>query len=97
MNVSNRNGESRMDRPDHILAHKNCYDHKEEILKSKKCGCFYCLAIFKPNEIEEWIDQGKSALCPKCGIDSVIGGESGYPITKRFLKKMKKYWFSVSS
>jgi len=86
-----------MERPDYILATKNSSKHKEEILKSKKCGCFYCLEIFKPSEIEEWIDEfnpiGKTALCPKCGIDSVIGSASGYSITKRFLKKMRKHWF----
>ena len=27
------------------------------------------------------------------GIDSIIGESSGYPITKEFLKKMKKHWF----
>ncbi len=86
-----------MKSPDNILAHKKSSNNKEELLNSKKCGCFYCLAIFKPSEIEEWIDEfnpiGKTAHCPKCWIDSVIGSESGYPITKRFLKKMRKHWF----
>jgi len=43
------------------------------------CGCFYCLERFTPNEIEEWIDDENgekalaTALCPKCGMDSVLG------------------------
>ena len=82
---------------DYILAHKRSKRHKEELKKSKTCSCFYCLAIFKPNEIEKRIDEfdpiGKTALCPKCRIDFVIGSESGYPITKQFLKKMRKRWF----
>ena len=28
-----------------------------------------------------------------CDTDSVIGENSGYPITKEFLESMKKYWF----
>jgi hypothetical protein len=35
----------------------------------------------------------QSAMCPKCGIDSVIGSNSGYPITTEFLTRMKERWF----
>ena len=41
----------------------------------------------------EWIDDDNTALCPKCGIDSVIGTKSGYPITKEFLGQMQAHWF----
>ena len=37
--------------------------------------------------------SGQSALCPRCGIDSVIGADSGYPITVEFLTRMKEHWF----
>ncbi len=63
------------------------------------CGCFYCLNIFNPNEITEWIqgdapiDKDGTAVCPYCGVDSIIGKSSGFPITKEFLSKMKKHWF----
>lgn len=71
--------------------------HREEVLASESCGCFYCCAIFAPAAIDEWIDEwegtGQTALCPRCGIDSVIGSESGYPVTREFLKQMKTYWF----
>ena len=39
----------------------------------------------------EWIK-----ICPKCGIDSVIGSASGYPIEHSFLMKMREFWFSPS-
>jgi acetone carboxylase gamma subunit len=60
---------------------------------------FYCLEIYSPSEINEWIvadndcDRYGTAICPYCGIDSVIGESSGYPITKDFLTKMNRYWF----
>ena len=56
---------------------------------------FFCLKIFNPKEITDWIEDkyDKTALCPYCGIDSVIGEYTGFPITYKFLKKMKKYWF----
>jgi hypothetical protein len=76
-----------------VAAHKHCSNHREELLSSDLCGCFYCLEIYSPREILVWIDDGKCALCPKCGIDSVIGSASNYPITQEFLKSMNQHWF----
>ena len=79
-------------------AHKHSSNHRQEIEGSDICGCFYCRSIFKPSEIEEWWDEndegiGQCAVCPRCGVDSVIGSRSGYPINQDFLKEMNDYWF----
>lgn len=83
---------------DVIRAHRHCSSHREEILASALCGCFYCGAVFAPTEIDEWVDEwkdvGQTAMCPHCGIDSVIGSESGYLITPAFLAAMHAYWFA---
>ena len=79
---------------DIIDAHEYCTNNKESLQGDSVCGCFYCLKIFSPSEIKRWIrDTTKTAVCPYCEIDSVIGESSGYPITKEFLGKMQKYWF----
>ena len=79
---------------DHIVAHKHSIRHRAEVESSERCGCFYCLAEFTADAILDWVDEGGvTALCPKCGIDSVIGSASGYPITKKFLGRMNRYWF----
>ncbi len=76
------------------IAHKYSSNHKALLLKDTKCGCFFCLKIFSPTEIDEWIDDVEgTAICPYCGIDSIIGESSGYPITTEFLSEMNKYWF----
>ena len=80
------------------LAHKHCKKNREEVLGSYICGCFFCLNDFYPEEITTWWDDdvqgvGQTAVCPKCGIDSVIGSGSGFPIDQEFLGKMKEYWF----
>jgi len=74
-------------------AHQHSIDHRLELLASELCGCFYCLAIYSPHEITEWTDEGRTALCAKCGIDSVIGGKSGLPISTEFLAAMNRHWF----
>lgn len=81
---------------DYIEAHEFCNNNMEQLKKDKKCGCFYCLKIFSPQEIENWLiseNENNSAICPYCCVDSVISESSGYPITEDFLSKMKKYWF----
>jgi hypothetical protein len=79
-------------------AHAHSAQHRSEIETSDLCGCFYCCATFKPTEISDWIDKdkdgtGQTALCARCGIDSVIGSRSGFPITAEFLTEMKRHWF----
>jgi hypothetical protein len=65
---------------------------------------FYCLAIFNPGEIEEWTvghlnyseEYGLTALCPKCGIDSVLPDNiPGVQLDPAILLKMKKYYFEL--
>lgn len=55
-----------------INAHACIFHNWEQLLKVSKCGCFYCLKIFNPKEIKKWCDSEKTAICPYCGIDSII-------------------------
>ena len=39
-----------------IAAHKHSGSHREELLESDVCGCFYCMEIYSPQEIQVgWI------------------------------------------
>jgi hypothetical protein len=75
------------------LAHKRSFRNRPEIEASAKCGCFYCGKSFAPNEIANWVDDSQTALCPKCGIDAVLGSGSGLSISKQVLDEMNGYWF----
>lgn len=80
-------------------AHRHSIWHRQEILESTVCGCFCCCATFGPDAIREWVDDaddgiGQTAVCPKCGIDAVIGDKSGVVISQPFLEEMKAHWFS---
>jgi hypothetical protein len=78
-------------------AHKHSSCHRDELDRSAVCGCFYCCETCAPAEIEDWCDDEDTALCPTCGIDSVIGSASGYPVAEQpFLKSMHERWFSQS-
>ena len=80
------------------VAHKFSSCHREQVLESETCGCFYCKSTFAPALITEWVDEdeseeGQTALCPKCGIDSVIGDKCGIALTADFLNAMHNRWF----
>ncbi|AST89968.1 MULTISPECIES: cytoplasmic protein [Sutcliffiella] len=74
-------------------AHRFSSKNRKSLEESNVCGCFYCLKIFSPALIEEWWDNEETAVCPHCGIDSVIGDSSDFHITKEFLQEMHEAWF----
>lgn len=73
-------------------AHKHCSRNRDAINKSAVCGCFYCLQTFTAGEVRKYTHP-EDALCPRCGIDSVLADESGLPMTQPFLQAMYDYWF----
>lgn len=73
----------------HIL-HRTSSNNKELIKDSFICGCFHCGRLIKPVRVKNWIDNGKTALCPYCEIDSVVPLD-GYPW--QILKNMKDTYF----
>ena len=77
------------------------FKNRQDIEKSKQCGCYYCLKQFSLSEINQWWDEdengiGQTVVCPFCWIDSVVG-DSMVLITEEFLEGMQEYWFSIKS
>ncbi len=57
---------------------------------SKKHGCYFCITVVEREEITEWWDDGKTAVCPHCGIDAILP----YTIDEGFLAECNKHWFT---
>ena len=87
-----------------LAAHRHTTNNRAEIEASRVCGCIYCTQIFSPLEIVAWsgldvssfdhpdsADAG-TALCPRCGSETVIGDKSGYAIEPDFLHRMNEAW-----
>ena len=83
-----------LDSNDVEKAHRYCTANEGLLSESTVCGCFYCLKVFAPSEIENWINDrdGKTAICPYCSIDSVLPGNR-VDLSKSFLNQMHKAWF----
>src|SRR5262245_15380299 len=71
--------------------------HRRDVQAACVCGCFYCVTTFSPTEISEWVDErdavSSTALCPNCGIDSVIPEQPDRPLNDEILAAMHAYWF----
>jgi len=77
--------------------HMYCSDNYQSISLSKNCICIYCKQIFPKDAVTDWIEteKEKTAICPFCVIDAVIGDATKVTITDiEFIKAMHKHWFS---
>ncbi len=78
--------------------HKQSSHHRATVLASSVCRCFHCCARFAPSEIRRWVDSdpkglGATALCPKCGVDSVLGDACGAELSDELVRAMRARWF----
>ena len=81
------------------LAGKASFENWNSVKNSKMCGCYYCCSIFPSTDItdDDWTPDphGRTVLCPKCYIDSVIGDASGIPIRKDVLEELYQVKFGI--
>jgi hypothetical protein len=79
-------------------AHRHSFSNEPELSRSRWAGCFGCCQSYAAQEIEAWSlerDGRRTALCPSCGVDAVLGDATGYPVTDpAWLGEMCRYWFS---
>lgn len=73
--------------------HAYSYNNKEKIMHSGKCYCFYCKKEMEAKEINKYIDNDSTALCPYCEIDSIIPDSIDENINSSIIDEMNKYWF----
>jgi hypothetical protein len=78
----------------YVAAHKHASRHRAEIESSTRCGCFFCFRSFASSDIKAWIDANQTALCPRCGVDSVLGSASQQRLDDTFLRGMHTHFFS---
>ena len=52
-------------------------EKKKKLQKASQVVCLHCFEIYRPTEIEEWVDydpntnSGLTPLCPHCSVDCV--------------------------
>jgi len=75
---------------------KRSFKAREALEKAEQCGCYYCTRIYTPGFIKEWEDNDKTAICPICGIDSVVPYDVSLDESlDKFKQKLEK-WYKES-
>lgn len=72
-----------------ILAHTK--NNEIEILNSTQAYCLFCRDHFSAREIYDWAmdDEGNNnAICPKCGMDAIVGDASGFSFNHDELREV---------
>jgi len=67
--------------------------NKQQIEASELAGCFYCCEIFRTKEIKEFTDSGETAICPRCGVDAVLGSASRITLDVETMNEAHDFWF----
>lgn len=73
--------------------HDHSFKNRAEIARSLICYCIHCEEASASGQVKEWVDDGETALCPKCGVDALIGNAAGYEMTEPLLKEMHDFYF----
>lgn len=78
--------------------HTHCTANREEVEASSRCACFYCQEVYCSTEVYDFIvepslDFKETALCPRCGVDAVIGDATGIPFYKELIGKLHQHYF----
>lgn len=73
--------------------HAYSSNNRSLVAVSDKCYCFYCKQSMYRGEIEDYADNGQTAICPKCGIDAVIPDSIEEDVDESIIEEMHEYWF----
>ena len=73
------------------ILHGKSFGNAGTVKQRKICGCFHCQKIFDASEVTDYTGDA-TAICPYCGIDSVIQ-DANAEVTPEVLAKMHSYWF----
>lgn len=75
----------------HERLHKLSTYHRATLKKVDAACCFRCFHRFAYGDIQEWWDEGATAVCPRCGVDSVLPAVPDVP--DKTLWAMERHWF----
>lgn len=59
---------------------------------SADASCYCCIKSFPSTDIIDWVDYGRTAICPRCGVDAVVPGV----VAVEKLQQFNRHWFGMS-
>lgn len=81
-----------------LAQHAQCTRNRAALLTCEVAGCFHCCSLFPARDVQAWCDavdgEGRTALCPHCGVDSVLPCLEGGADAQVLLQRMELWWFA---
>lgn len=71
--------------------------NKSLIDLSNKIGCFHCLKMVDKDQIKDFTDNGQTAICPLCSVDSLVGDACGVAINNETLLQANNFWYKKTN
>ena len=68
------------------------FHNKTSLQEAGKVACYNCCEKFNFEKVKDFTDNGLTAICPECGVDSLIPDQDG-DLSNEFLKECSEYWF----
>ena len=59
------------------------------------CRCFHCLHAFHSEQITQWVDEGRTAICPICGVDAVLSAHAE-ALSDALIRQLHATYFGAS-
>lgn len=67
--------------------------NREAISRFQRCYCFRCQKTMEPLAITEYVENGKTALCPYCSFDAILPDAIDEPLDETIIREMHDFWF----
>lgn len=72
------------------------FNNRKAIEEAGSGVCYHCLSWFQSERVTNWTDDGKTVLCPICGVDAVLANNTEPPISLEVLIDYQNANFSVT-
>lgn len=74
--------------------HDKSLGNRADLAAGGQCGCFHCLRTFPSVAIAQYLEKEGTALCPHCGVDSILAERSlPCPLSLDLLRVMREEFF----
>ena len=52
--------------------HRSSFRNRGALEATGRAACFGCLQTLEASRVVEYVDAGQTALCPACGLDTLL-------------------------
>jgi rRNA maturation endonuclease Nob1 len=74
------------------MAPKLALRNRKTLEQVTECACYNCYKIYDTKEVKDYTDMEETALCPYCGVDTVLPVNCHEDKNIQLLYDIHNYW-----